>query len=123
VAVSATIRAIRQAKARREEALPEAAFEDGSASGGSSKDVPATPPEASPYALAERGELTRTIEAALAALPEPRRLAVGLHLQGLTTREMGELVGWTEPKARNLVYRGLKDLRQSLRALGIEYRG
>ena len=28
---------------------------------------------------------------------------------------------WTEAKARNLVYRGLKDLRQSLRARGVEY--
>jgi len=117
VAVSATIRAIRQAKARREEALPE----DGLASAGSPVDTLPAPPDASPYAVAERREWTRKIEAALARLPEHRRLAVGLHLQGLTTPEIGELVGWTEPKARNLVHRGLKDLRQSLRTLGIEY--
>jgi hypothetical protein len=30
-------------------------------------------------------------------------------------------MGWSEPKARNLVYRGLKDLRGELRSAGIEY--
>lgn len=30
-------------------------------------------------------------------------------------------MGWTEPKARNLIYRGLEDLRETLRAEGIEY--
>jgi hypothetical protein len=64
--------------------------------------------------------LRRQIEAGVAQLPANRRLAVRLHLQGLTTAEIGELSGWSEPKARNLVYRGLKDLRQYLRALGIE---
>jgi DNA-directed RNA polymerase specialized sigma24 family protein len=65
--------------------------------------------------------LRRQINLALAQLPENRRRAVGLHLQGLTTAEIGALLGWSEPKARNLVHRGLKDLRQSLRASGIEY--
>jgi len=30
-------------------------------------------------------------------------------------------LGWSEPKARNLLYRGLSDLRAQLRAEGIEY--
>jgi hypothetical protein len=29
-------------------------------------------------------------------------------------------MGWTEAKARNLVYRGLADLRLRLRAMGID---
>jgi DNA-directed RNA polymerase specialized sigma24 family protein len=39
----------------------------------------------------------------------------------MTSEEIGELMGWSEPKARNLAYRGLKDLRHELRAEGIEY--
>ena len=60
--------------------------------------------------------------AALAQLPEHRCLAVKNHLQGLTTPEIGALLGWSEPKARNLVYRGLRDSRMALRGLGIEYK-
>ena len=116
VAVSATVRAIRRAKARREESLPD----ESSVPAVSSAEVARVSASPSPYVLAERQELRRQIEAGVAQLPANRRLAVRLHLQGLTTAEIGELSGWSEPKARNLVYRGLKDLRQYLRALGIE---
>lgn len=37
--------------------------------------------------------------------------AVGLYLQGFTTAEIGDLLGWTEAKARNTVYRTLDALR------------
>jgi RNA polymerase sigma factor (sigma-70 family) len=117
VAVSATIHAIHRIKARREEHLLDAHENP-------ETDAPETlltKPEASPEALAERRECVRKINASLARLPENRRIAVGLHLQGMTTTEIGDLTGWTEPKARNLVHRGLKDLRVHLRAEGIEY--
>ena len=90
----------------------------------------ATPDLCSPCALPPRphhmprssdGRSRRKSTPALAQLPENRRLAVKNHLQGLTTPEIGALLGWSEPKARNLVHRGLKDLRTALRALGIEY--
>ncbi len=116
VAVSATIRAIRRAKARREEPLPDENSAPALAPTQGTR-VSAGP---SPYAHAERQELRRKIDAGLARLPANRRLAVRLHLQGLTTAEIGDLSGWSEPKARNLVYRGLKDLRQHLHGLGIE---
>jgi len=116
VAMSATRRAIRRAKARREEPLQE----EGVAEGGPVHILQA-PTHDSPDNVAERREWIRKIEVAVAQLPENRRLVVELHLQDLTTREMGELLGWSEPKARNLLYRGLKDLRTSLRPLGIEY--
>jgi RNA polymerase sigma-70 factor (ECF subfamily) len=116
VAVSVTINAIHQAKARREEQLR--LVEDA--------DEPARPveslavnPEDSPDAVLERKELGDTIERALAQLPENRRLAVGLYLQGMTTHEIAELMAWSEPKARNLAYRGLKDLRRQLRLQGV----
>lgn len=116
VAVSATIRAIRRAKVRREEPLPD----EGSAPAVAAAEVGRVSAGPSPHVLAERQELRRQIEAGLAKLPANRRLAVRLHLQGLTTAEIGELSGWSEPKARNLVYRGLNDLRQYLRGVGVE---
>jgi DNA-directed RNA polymerase specialized sigma24 family protein len=39
----------------------------------------------------------------------------------MTSDEIADLMGWSRPKARNLVYRGLKDLRGKLRRAGIEY--
>lgn len=114
VAISATLRAIQRAKARREESLPE----DGEAQQFSAP-IHGVPAE-SPYMAAERAELRQKIAAALGGLQENRRLAVGLHLKGLTTLEIGKLLNWSEPKARNLVHRGLKDLRISLRDLSVE---
>jgi RNA polymerase sigma factor (sigma-70 family) len=109
VAVSATIRAIRRASARAEEPLPEENAPDRTVLQALHSD-----PGSSPEALAERGEQRRTLRVAVARLSKNRRLAVGLHLQGMTTAEIGNLMGWTEPKARNLVHRGLKDLRREL---------
>ena len=117
VAISATIRAIRRAKKRREDPLPE---DDEAITVATARSL-STSPDASPHALANQQELRRQIEVAVAQLPENRQRAVKLHLQGLTTAEIGTLLGWSEPKARNLVHRGLKDLRQSLRASGVEY--
>ena len=56
------------------------------------------------------------MRAALTRLSKNRRVAVGLHFQGMTTVEIGDLLGWSEAKARNLVHRGLKDLRRQLGA-------
>ncbi len=46
-------------------------------------------------------------------LPE-RRIAVRLHLDGKTPAEMAGLTGWSGPKIRNLLYRGLADLKTIL---------
>ena len=121
IVVSVTINAIRRAKARREEQLRLA--EDGEDEDAAEVKpiIPAAGAENSPEAQAEREELLRKVEEAMARLPESRRMAVGLHLQGMTTDEIADLMGWSEPKARNLVYRGLKDLRSKLRNAGIEY--
>jgi RNA polymerase sigma factor (sigma-70 family) len=115
VGVSAAHRAIRRARARREQPLGEEGDET------SPLRSLSVSPHASPDKLAERHEWLGKIDAALAQLPENRRLAVQLHLQDLKTTQIAQILGWTEPKARNLLYRGLKDLRKSLRAIGIDY--
>ena len=65
-------------------------------------------------------ELGDRIEEALQSITASRRPVVRMYLAGYGTAEIGELMGWTEPKARNLVYRGLADLRQRLTAMGID---
>jgi RNA polymerase sigma factor (sigma-70 family) len=114
VAVSATLRAVRRARARREDPVNE------DSDAGPVRLLRA-PSEASPHVAVERQEVAQKVETALARLAENRRLAVKNHLQGLTTPEIGTLLGWSEAKARNLVHRGLKDMRAALRALGVEY--
>ena len=115
IAVSTTIDAVRRVLARREEQLPMQEEHD---------DTPArefaASPDQAPDALAERREVMAKIAAAVAGLPENRRRAVELHLQGLTIPEIAELLGWSEAKARNLVYRGVDDLRGALLREGIE---
>jgi RNA polymerase sigma factor (sigma-70 family) len=117
VAVSATIRAIRRAKSRGEEPLPE----EHEAADPEVFRALHTDPGSSPESLAHRGEQRQSVRAALARLSKNRRVAVGLHLQGMTTVEIGDLLGWSEAKARNLVHRGLKDLRRQLGAEKSEY--
>lgn len=65
-------------------------------------------------------ELSERIEEALRSITASRRPVVRMYLAGYSTSEIGELMGWTEAKARNLVYRGLADLRLRLRAMGID---
>jgi RNA polymerase sigma factor (sigma-70 family) len=123
IVVSVTITAIQRAKARREEQLRLGEDDENEGAAGVSITTLTAGAENSPEAQAEREELLRKVEEAMARLPENRRLAVGLHLKGLTTDEIADLMGWSEPKARNLVYRGLKGLRKELRDAGIEYKG
>ena len=121
IVISVTINAIRRAKARREEQL-RLAEDDEDEDAAEVKPITLTAGVGnSPEAQAEREELLRKVQEAMAHLPESRRLAVGLHLKGMTTDEIADLMGWSEPKTRNLVYRGLKDLRGKLRRAGIEY--
>ena len=123
IVVSVTINAINHAKARREEQLRLAEDDENEDAAEAPTTTLTAGAENSPEAQAEREELLRKVEEAMARLPENRRLAVGLHLKGMTTDEIADLMGWSEPKARNLLYRGLKDLRKELRDAGIEYSG
>ena len=59
------------------------------------------------------------LEAALGRLAPERGRAVRAHLQGFEVEEIMALQGWPYQKARNLIARGMADLRQHLMEAGI----
>ena len=72
-----------------------------------------------PLSDASLHELGRGLQHCLARLIEPRRLAVGLHLLGHSAAEIATIAGWDGKRSRNLLHRGLGDLRRCLAARGI----
>jgi RNA polymerase sigma factor (sigma-70 family) len=68
----------------------------------------------------ENLHLRREVDTALSRLSLERRRAVQGHLAGFDVRELMELWGWSYQKARNLVARGMNDLRRELTARGLE---
>lgn len=119
IAVTATVDAMRRVSTRRETQLGS----EGANAGEPGMDMQAglTARQESPERAADRRRLLEQVLARLHDLPTDRRRAVALHLQGFTSGEIAELMQWTEPRARNLAYRGLDELRQRLREEGIEY--
>jgi RNA polymerase sigma factor (sigma-70 family) len=115
IAATATIDAVRRVKARRESPLTVVEDPDERP-----QQLPSVEPADSPERVAVGKEIGDHIRRALAMLPDRRRRAVGLYLQGFTTEEISGLLAWSEPKARNLVYRGLKELRQQLGRQGVD---
>lgn len=71
-----------------------------------------------PQQSIEARETRTAIRRGLEALRPDRRLAVNQHLAGRTVSEIMAMYGWPYHRARNLIARGLSDLRHSLR----EYR-
>jgi len=71
-----------------------------------------------PQRVAENAAAAGAVMGVIATLPERRRRPVQLHLQGFSTMQIGVLLGISEAAARNLVYRGLDELRVQLRAQG-----
>jgi RNA polymerase sigma factor (sigma-70 family) len=61
----------------------------------------------------------RAIGRALETLSRSRAVAVRMHLAGYSRKEIEGFLGWTEAKTRNLIYRGLADLRAKLTELGM----
>lgn len=72
-----------------------------------------------PALALERDELRGEIDEAVAALAPPRDLVVRLYLAGFDRGEIAALLAWSEPKVRNLLYRGLNDLRLVLARRGV----
>ena len=80
-----------------------------------------------PPARADRGldekEIAAEVARAIDELVESRRGVVRMYLAGYEREEIASLLGWSEPKTRNLLYRGLDDLRSTLTARGIAPHG
>lgn len=108
VVLTTVIDAIRSAKSRPAEPLPEAGADAGAAL------QEARP---GPESLAVVAQDFRRVASCLATLPQRRREAVALHLQGFSLREIGRVSGTTEEAARKLLDRGMRTLRERLGAL------
>jgi RNA polymerase sigma factor (sigma-70 family) len=74
---------------------------------------------AGPEMRLERKELGERIGRALNTLGATRRPVVRMYLAGYSGNEIAKVLGWSEAKTRNLLYRGLADLRASLTRAGI----
>jgi RNA polymerase sigma factor (sigma-70 family) len=72
-----------------------------------------------PAELLDQSELTQRVAAAVDGLAPQRRAAVRMYLDGYRREEIAELLRWSDAKTRNLLYRGLADLRAALLAQGI----
>ena len=79
--------------------------------------IPAREPR--PDQAFDESELAERLMRAVDELPAARQAVVRLHLQGYHRDEIAGLLGWTEAKTRNLLYRGLDDLRALLAKRGI----
>ena len=111
-ATSAALDLLRRRRRARTESMPE-----GDAA-----------PRRTPVAAGRIGTPDRELEADERAalvwrevdcLDAPRDLAVRLYLSGYDRFEVARMLDWTEAKARNLIYRGLADLRARLERVGI----
>jgi RNA polymerase sigma factor (sigma-70 family) len=112
IVATAAIDAMRQIRSRRETPLEPARDETSDRASALEHKAPGPSPER----VAQGRELAVVARRILSDLPTNRRRAVALHLQGFTSEEIGVLLGWSEGKARNLVYRGLGELRERLKS-------
>ena len=111
VVVTTVIDALRRSKAEQTVPLPESGQEAG---------VEALLEQIGPVRSASDRQRLDMVQAAIQALPERRRQPVRLGLQGFTPDEIGELLEMTGTMAKNLMYRGLYELRDRLRAAGLD---
>ena len=70
---------------------------------------------ARPDALLEARELEQATDALLDQLAPDRATAVRAHIAGFSVDEIMAMQGWSYQKARNLIARGIADLRLRLR--------
>ena len=100
--VSAVVDYIRRRRAKREDAL---------------ETLPAEPIAARANeadASVRAGDVEGALERALQMLPTARQAVVRLHLAGYDRFEIADLLGWTEAKTRNHLYRSLELMRIQL---------
>jgi RNA polymerase sigma-70 factor (ECF subfamily) len=109
VVYSALVDEIRRLERRRESSLE---AEDG-------EELPLASPSPGPERARAGKEIGAGIRDCLGTLLRPRKLAVTLYLQDVSVVEAARLLGWELKHTRNLVYRGLGDLRRCLTAKGL----
>jgi RNA polymerase sigma-70 factor (ECF subfamily) len=73
----------------------------------------------SPEGDLQYSELSQIVARAIDDIPASRRAVVRMHLAGHPREEIADLMGWSEAKTRNLLYRGMGDLRERLTQLGV----
>ena len=74
-----------------------------------------SPANSGPDQQYQSRELLQIVGESVDGLIDSRRQVVKLYLSGMSTEEITEYFGWTDGKARNLLSRGLADLREMLR--------
>ncbi len=57
----------------------------------------------------------KQIKSRINQLSENRKATVVLHIQGYSIEEIANKLNWTEDTARNLIYRGMSELRSKLK--------
>jgi RNA polymerase sigma-70 factor (ECF subfamily) len=107
--MSAMLDLIRRRRSRREAAIE--SLDD--------RVVPLPAVGLAPDAGLHVDDLARQVEASIDEIAESRRPVVRMYLAGYAREEIGQLLGWSEPKTRNLLYRGMDDLRARLAVRGI----
>lgn len=110
-ASSAALDVIRRRRSRRAEHHQSIDAEAGA--------VTLAEPTPDPHAALEGSEVAQQVARAIETIPASRRPVVKMYLAGHPREEIAELMGWTEGKTRNLLYRGLADLRERLQAMGV----
>lgn len=108
VAYSALVDEIRRLERRRESPLE---TDDG-------EPLPLASSSPGPERRQESRELGSGIRDCLGGLHRQRQLAVTMYLQDVSVVETARLLGWELKQTRNLVYRGLADLRRCLQERG-----
>ncbi len=71
--------------------------------------------------LARFRGLEETVGKAVDTLLDSRRQVVKLYLLNLSIDEIAGYLHWSTGKTRNLLYRGLADLKKALKAMDIQY--
>jgi RNA polymerase sigma-70 factor (ECF subfamily) len=105
---SAALDFLRRRRARREDSLDEAAETAVSR---------ALAPHAADHNQ-RAAEVGRAVANAVELLVESRRAVIRMYLAGFEREEIQEVLGWSEAKTRNLLYRGLADMRATLESQG-----
>ncbi|HXV85245.1 MAG TPA: sigma-70 family RNA polymerase sigma factor [Gemmatimonadales bacterium] len=76
-------------------------------------------PEGGAEANLELSELTEAVWRAVEGITPSRRPVLRMYLAGYEWDDIATFLGWSPAKTRNLLYRGLADLRAALTARGI----